>query len=33
MLGISLDEAAWLAADGFTALLVLIAILAWWRWR
>ena len=28
---LSLDEATWLALDGFTALLVLIAIPAWWR--
>jgi hypothetical protein len=33
MLGILLEDAAWLAADAIMALLALIGILAWWRWR
>jgi hypothetical protein len=28
-----LDELAWLATDAIVALLVLMAFLAWWRWR
>ena len=33
MIDIPLDEIAWLATDGMAALLLIVAVVAWWRWR
>jgi hypothetical protein len=33
MLGVSLDELAWLTTDVIVVVLVAVAFLAWWYWR